>query len=62
MCARDGNRSPRHTFHQPLLHAVAAETEPRHRAAASGGDEHRLELVQLYSVSNIPYSQFHSVE
>lgn len=47
MRAGDGDRGSRHALHQPLLHADAAEAEPRRRAEDSGGDEHRHGYAQL---------------
>lgn len=38
----DGDCSSGHALHQPLLHADAAETEPRRGAAGSGGNEQRF--------------------
>ncbi len=40
VCARDGDRSTRHSVYQPLLHAAAPQTESRCGAAAAAGDRH----------------------
>lgn len=46
VCAGDGDRSSRHTVHQPVLHADAAEAEPRRGAEDRGGDERRHGYIE----------------
>lgn len=45
VCAGDGDRSTRHSVHQPLLHAAAAQTASGRGAAAAAGDRHSYRQV-----------------
>lgn len=48
--AGDGDRRSRHALHQPLLHADAAEAEPRRGAEDRGGDVRRHGYTETLKV------------